>query len=167
MAQAINVAATRKQITTKLATLENSIDAWNKAVNKYDADLKAAEEKHEKDLAAWNVKAAKALIASAKNIQNVAVDIRGTSGATIYLNSVDLSALTPRPEFSRWKFQEDVVKANGKLYAAIPSYYDSYNRPIPLEAVKFHFKKALQMLELLPTGTVEVQVKDFNFLNKF
>jgi len=167
MAQAINVAATRKQITTKLATLENSIDAWEKARNKYEADLKAAEQKHEKDLAAWNIKAAKALLASAKNVQNLSIDIRGNSAATVYLTGVDLGALTPRPEFNRWDFQADVVKANGKLYAAIPSYYDSYSRPIPVEAVKFHFKKALQMLELLPTGTVEVQVKDFNFLNKF
>ena len=167
MAQQINVVATRNQITAKLKTLEDSINAYNTARDKYDAEYKAAEEKYEKDLAVWNVKAAKALLSSAKDVQNLSIDIRGNSAATIFLNGVDLSNVPQRPEFSRYKFKEDMQKKNGELYAAIPKYFDTYNRPISVDAVVFHFKKALQMLELLPTGTVEIQVKDFNFLNKF
>jgi hypothetical protein len=167
MAQAINVVAMRKQITTKLTALETSIDAYNTARDKYEADYKAAKEKYEKDLAVWNLKAAKALLGSAKDVENLSIDIRGGSAATIYLNGVDLSKLTPRPTFNVYGFKEDVQKKNGELYKAIPVYFDAYHRPISLDAVKSHFRKALEMLDVLPAGTVEIQVKDFNFLTKF
>lgn len=167
MAQEINVVAMRKQITTKLKTLEDSIKIYNTARDKYDAEYKAAEEKHKKDVAAWDIKAAKAFLASAKDVKNLSIDIRGKSAATIFLNDVDLSKLSPRPEFKRWEFKEEDVKKNGQLHAAIPNYYDQYNRSVNKDSVIFHFKKALDMLDVLPQGTTTITVKDFNFLTKF
>ena len=167
MAQEIDVVAMRKQITTKLKTLQDTLKAYHTAADKYDAEFKVAQEKYEKDLAAWNIKAAKALLASAKDVENVSVDIRGTSAATIFLNGVDLSKVSPRPKFDRWDFKPEAAKKKIELYNAVPKYFDKYTRQVSSDAVIYHLQKALEMLDVLPKGTTTVTVKDFDFLTKF
>lgn len=170
MAQEINVVAMRKQITTKLKALEDAIKAYDTANKKYDADRKAAATKYEKDIAAWNTKVAKALIKSIKP-EDVRLSLRGRNnryqGVSIELDNVDLSAFGEQPTWNAYDYDAEAYRKVQELYRAIPDYYDSYNRTVSAQSVVFHFKKALDLLDVLPAGTTSIQVKDYNFLTKF
>lgn len=170
MAQEINVVVMRKQITTKLKALEDAIKAYETASKKYDADRKAAEEKFKKDIAAWNVKVAKALIKTIKP-EDVVLSIHGRynsyKGVSISLENVDLGVFGEQPNRNSYDPDDEGYKKVQELYRAIPSYYDNYNRPVSSQSVIFHFKKALDLLDVLPAGTTSIQVKDYNFLTKF
>jgi hypothetical protein len=170
MAQEINVAVIKKQLTTKLKTLEDAVKAYETAQKKYDADRKEYEAKYEKDLKAWNTKVAKALIKSA-NAEDITLELRGYhnnfAGVSVMLRNVDLSAFGEQPSWNRWDYKNEEYKKVTELFRAIPVYYDNYHREVNREAVKSHIKKSLELLEVLPSGTATITVKDFNFITKF
>jgi len=170
MAQEINVVAMRKQITTKLKALDDAIKAYNTADEKYQANRLAAQKKYEKELETWNAKVAKALLKAAK-AENIRLELRGYNsnftGVNITLNNVDLSAFGEQPSYNRYDHDSAEVKKLMELRNNIPQYYDSYHREVYKSAVIFHFKKALDMLDVLPTGTTTITVKDYNFLTRF
>lgn len=170
MAQEINVAAMRKQITTKLKALEDAHKAYEDADNKYRENRFAAQKKYEKDLEIWNAKVAKALLKAAK-AQDISLELRGYrnnfSGVSITLRTVDLSAFGEQPTYNHYDGESVEAKKLMELRNNIPHYYDSYHREVYKAAVIFHFKKALDMLDVLPTGTTTITVKDYNFLTRF
>jgi hypothetical protein len=171
MAQEINVVAMRKQITTKLKTLEDSVKAYHDAYDKLQSDEKIAREKFEKEHKAWKIKVSKGLIKSIKP-ENVDLGLNGYrgryDGATIYLKDVDLSSFGNEPKFTEdFDYRSERSRKVNDLLKAIPNYYDQYGRQVSSDSVIFHFKKALDLLDVLPQGTTTITVKDFNFLIKF
>jgi hypothetical protein len=170
MAQEVNVAVLRKQISNKLQALENAHKAYVDADKKRDADREAATAKYEKEYKAWTLKATK-LVLKQLTVDNVTLNITNNRYSSVYhgvsidVKDADLSALGERPtndyeDRNSWK-------KLAELRGAIPAYYDNYGRYVDSNAVIFHFKKSLDMLEALPQGTVTITVKDFNFLTKF
>lgn len=161
MAQQIVVSALKKQIETKKKALETAIKQNEALRVKRDADYEKANTEYTKAIEAWE----KSVIAVAQGLiitkDNSTIQNRGyrdDADATVSI-TVPSKKLPKRPERKDVNWNDYVVE--------VPTYYDSYHRPIDSRAVLSHWVRSLEMLEVLPTGTVEVQVKDYNFLTKF
>jgi hypothetical protein len=160
----------RKQITTKLKALEDAHNAYETASKKYQEHRVAAQKKYEKDLQSWNSKVAKALLKAAA-ADTIRLELRGYhnnfSGVNIFLSNVDLSAFGEQPSYNHYDHTSSEAMKLTELRNNIPQYYDSYHREVYKSAVIFHFKKSLDMLDVLPQGTTTITVKDYNFLTRF
>jgi hypothetical protein len=162
MAQQIVVSALKKQIETKKKTLETAIEQSKVLRTKYDADSKKAQDEYDKAIKVWETAVGEVAQGLVITKDNSSISDRGyryqEHDVTVSI-TVPFKKLPKRPERKDVKWEDYNVE--------IPTYYDGYNRAIYTNAVIAHWTKALEMLEVLPTGTIEVAVKDFNFLTKF
>ena len=160
MAQAINVAATKKQILRKKTALENGVKKAAEMRKKLDADREKINADYEKAWKAWEQSVFAIVQSMTLTKDNTSVDHYGYQGSiTKAYISIPTKKLPKRPERKDIKWSDYEVE--------VPTYYDAYHREIDSRAVLAHFEKSLDMLEVLPAGTVEVTVKDFNFLTRF
>ena len=162
MAQQVVVSALKKQIETKKKALETAIATNETLRAKYETESKKAQDEYEKAVKAWEESVGQIAQGLVLTKDNSSISDRGyrynDADATVSI-TVPFKKLPKRPERRDVKWSDYSVE--------VPTYYDSYNRSIYAHAVIAHWKKALEMLEVLPTGTTEVAVKDFNFLTKF
>jgi hypothetical protein len=160
MPQQIVVSKLKKQITSKKSTLENALKEIEVMRKKREADVAKNDADYKKAYADWEVAVQAIAQSITLNKDNSSVEHRYYQGSNTTVSiTIPSKKLPKRPEPKQLKWSDyDVV---------VPVYYDAYNRIVDSRAVLAHLNKALEMLDVLPDGTIEVTVKDFNFLTKF
>jgi len=160
MAQQIVVSELKKQIISKQTALETALKQ-NKMLEekRFKLQEKAAAD-FDKAVIAWK-QAVRAQIKGMKlTDENSSVEDRNYrnnyNGASV---SITLKDAPKYPERAEINWRDYVI--------AVPTYYDFRHNPISSDAVLGHFRKCLEMLEVLPAGTVEVTISKFDFLTKF
>jgi len=164
MPQEINVDVIRKQITTKLSAIETAV-AHNKEVAiKIEKGREERREQFKKEQKEWQKNLAKA-VAKAVNPDNIRLSNNRYGNATVEVMNVVLAEIGDEPRFNYRGTDEEKLEAT---YKEVPSYYDSRgNKLCDLGSIIFHYKKALSLLDALPTGTATVTIKDFDFLTRY
>jgi hypothetical protein len=161
MAQAIVVSALKKQIISKKNALESALKKREELGRKYNEDDDKSVKEYKQQMIAWEqsvIELARTMTITKDNAEVTDRSWRDGDKYTVTLSLVG-KKLPKRPVRKDVKWSDYQVE--------IPTYYDSYHRPIESKAVLAHWTRSLEMLEVLPTGTVEVAVKDYNFLTKF
>lgn len=160
MAQQIVVSELKKQIISKQTALETALKQ-NKMLEEKRIKLQEkASADFDKAVVAWT-QAVRAQIKSMKlTDENSNIEGRGYrhnfNGASV---TITLKDAPKYPERADINWRDYVI--------AVPTYYDFRHNPISSDAVLAHFRKCLEMLEVLPAGTVEVTISKFDFLTKF
>ena len=154
MGQQVNVAVLKKQITDKITAIEKAQAHDAKAYETYRKQYGQLKEKYTADLDKWWATVLKAVVKP-----------EVTGKATMWNDQVHL---TIPDELVRTRPHEREDKYTATYPSStVPMYYDARNKSVSTQAVLFHLRKALDLLDALPNATPEVTVKDFDFLTKY
>jgi len=161
MAQQVVVAVLKKQILAKQAALIAARTKRDEMSKKREDDAKKVHDEYEAALKKWEADVLAIAIKTKLTKDNSCVSNRGYGEREVCIAEITIPAakLPKRPERKALNWDE--------YHVDIPVYYDSYHHDIAPQAVLAHWARALEMIEVLPAGTTEVAVKDFNFLTKF
>jgi len=161
MAQQIVVAALKKQITDKKTALENALKQSALMRKKLDADRDKIQADYEKACDEWDKKLRELVQTITLTNENSRVNTNGYGNHETFSINITL----PKNKVPKRPVRKDIVWKDYDV--EVPAYYDGRNNQVDSKAVLAHFAKSLDMLAVIPTGTVEITVRDYNFLTKF
>jgi hypothetical protein len=160
MGQQVNVVALRAQLQAKLSILESGQKTYKELRDKHNTEREQAYEKHRIDDNKWHETVTKIIRKSGSRRKGTLSVHDGKAYVTL---EIDATSLPPRPHIEDYP------------YSPHPDYfeyhhthfYNHLDRRISVDAVICHLKKALEMIDVLPQGTTEITIKNFDFLTKY
>ena len=166
MPQDIQVDVIRTQVESKVLAIETALShnaGVYKTIDKVTSDSNAT---YTKEYAAWKNKVAKVVSAQIITGEWMVRNLyRGVLEATVEIDPGSLVGVGPAPV--RDRESNKVAGLRGTL-VEVPKYYDGQGRLVAsLDAIVFHFKKVLDLLNALPNGTATVTIRDFNFITRY